>query len=640
VRILILRQFYPPEPTTLGPELAKTLQQKGHDVTVLTGFPNYPSGKLYPGYHLQPGMREEIEGIPVVRVPLYPDHSRSGMRRILNYVSFAISSSLLGPLLIHKPDAIFVYHPPLTVGIPAWILSRLWRVPFLYQVQDMWPETLAATGMLNNRRVINLVGRFADWVYGQANAICVISPGFRENLIQKGVSPAKIHLIPNWVDPETYYPAQPDPELAQDLGLDNRFNIMFAGNIGEAQGLETVLVAARALRHIPQVQFVFVGSGVALPRLQEEARDLTNVRFLGRYPAASMPALYALADVLLVHLKDDPLFRITIPHKILSYMASGKPILAAVAGDAADVVTEAKAGLACPPQDAQMLSDTVERMYHMEPEKLKEMGNRGREAARSIYSRDRLVGQIEAVLHSMVKGIRMPRHIAFTTEHSESQTESPKIARNSFYCRYIKPALDVSLALLAIILFVPIMSAVAIAVRLQLGTPVLFRQQRPGLHGKPFTILKFRTMSNACDADGRRLPDTERLTSLGRFLRAASLDELPELFNVLKGEMSLVGPRPLRIEYLPLYTAQQQRRHDVRPGITGWAQINGRNQLSWEAKFEMDIRYVEHYSFNLDLRILAMTVAQVLQRKGINAPGHATMPRFSGSENLEVGPDA
>lgn len=404
MRILILRQFYPPEPTTLGPELAKTLQGNGHDVTVLTGFPNYPSGELYPGYRLCPWMKEELDGIPIVRVPLYPDHSRSGIRRVLNYMSFALSSSLLGPLLLRKPDVIFVYHPPLTVGIPAWTLSRLWRVPFLYQIQDMWPETLAATDMLHNQRVLDLVATFAKWVYARAGAICVISPGFRDNLIQKGVPSEKIHLVPNWVDTDTYYPAQPDPELAQELGLGDRFNVMFAGNIGEAQGLETALAAAHSLQDLPEVQFVFVGDGVALRRLEDQAQDLDNVRFLGRYPVASMPGLYALADVLLVHLKDDPLFRITIPHKILSYMASGKPILAAVAGDAATAVTKAGAGLACAPQDAQALADTVRRFYHMDSAEREALGRNGLVAAHTTYARDQLVGRIEAVLQSLIEG--------------------------------------------------------------------------------------------------------------------------------------------------------------------------------------------------------------------------------------------
>ena len=176
-----------------------------------------------------------------------------------------------------------------------------------------------------------------------------------------------------------------------------------------------------------------------------------------------------------------------------------------------------------------------------------------------------------------------------------------------------------------------LIAVIALLVRIRLGKPVLFRQLRPGLHGQPFTLLKFRTMLEALDTNGSPLPDAERLTAFGHFLRRWSLDELPELYNVLRGDMSLVGPRPLLMEYLPLYTAEQARRHDVRPGLTGWAQVNGRNAIGWDQKFAFDLWYVDHASLSLDLRILWLTVRNVFTRHGISAEGEATMPRFTGS---------
>ncbi len=193
-----------------------------------------------------------------------------------------------------------------------------------------------------------------------------------------------------------------------------------------------------------------------------------------------------------------------------------------------------------------------------------------------------------------------------------------------------KRPLDVSLASVGLLLMSPLLLGLALLVRLKLGSPVLFTQQRPGLHGKPFTIYKFRTMTDARDNEGNLLPDAERLTHFGRFLRSTSFDEIPELFNVLKGDMSLVGPRPLLMEYLPLYTEEQARRHEVHPGITGWAQINGRNTISWEEKFALDVWYVEHCSFWLDLKIIALTIWKVLRREGINHKGEATMSEFMG----------
>lgn len=195
----------------------------------------------------------------------------------------------------------------------------------------------------------------------------------------------------------------------------------------------------------------------------------------------------------------------------------------------------------------------------------------------------------------------------------------------------MKRCLDLALLALSAPIWVPLMCAVAIAVHLKLGSPVLFRQPRAGLHGQQFELLKFRSMSNALDAHGRLLPDEQRLTHFGRWLRSTSLDELPQLFNILRGDMSLVGPRPLLMQYLPRYTAEQARRHDVRPGVTGWAQVNGRNAVSWEEKFRLDVWYVDNRSVWLDLKILWRTLRGVWARQDISAPGHATMPEFMGS---------
>ena len=191
-----------------------------------------------------------------------------------------------------------------------------------------------------------------------------------------------------------------------------------------------------------------------------------------------------------------------------------------------------------------------------------------------------------------------------------------------------KRSLDLALTLLALLALSPVLAVLALLVRLRLGAPVLFRQPRPGLGGRPFTIYKFRTMTNARDAAGRFLSDAERLTKFGRFLRSTSLDELPELINVLKGEMSLVGPRPLMVRYLECYTPEQARRHEGRPGITGWAQVNGRNALTWEEKFRLDVWYVDHISFWLDLKIMALTAWKIIRREGISQPGQATMEEF------------
>jgi sugar transferase EpsL len=204
------------------------------------------------------------------------------------------------------------------------------------------------------------------------------------------------------------------------------------------------------------------------------------------------------------------------------------------------------------------------------------------------------------------------------------------------YSRGLKRTLDITLVLCSAPLLVPLFAVTACLVRVVLGTPVLFRQERPGLNGRPFPLLKFRSMTDARGTNGEVLPDGERLTTFGRFLRSTSLDELPELINVLRGEMSLVGPRPLLTEYLALYNAEQRRRHEVRPGITGWAQVNGRNRVTWEDKFNLDVWYTQHLSFFLDVRILAQTLLSVIRRDGVEFPGLDSMPFFRGSEDHET----
>ena len=403
MRILLLTQWYPPEPQKILSDLSETLQAFGHEVTVLTGFPNYPSGKLYPGYRLRLRLHETMNGVNVIRVPLYPDHSASAVKRSLNFLSFMASVSLIGPWLVSKPDVVYVFCPPLTLACPGWLISRLFRAPLACEIQDMWPETLQATGMMNRPSILRLIALMGRWFYRRNAVIRVISPGFRDNLLSKGVPAEKIRCIPNWVDTDFYRPQEYDRELAEKLQLAGRFNVMYAGAIGRAQGLEVAIDAAKSLQDLPDVQFVLVGDGTDLSSLQDAARatGLSNVKFLGRYPESFMGRLFSIADVLLVHLRDEPLFRITIPHKAYTYMAVGKPVLAAVAGDTASAIASADAGLVCPPGNPDLLAATVRKLHAMGPAERKRMGENGRRAAIRSFSRDTVVRQIEGMLESI-----------------------------------------------------------------------------------------------------------------------------------------------------------------------------------------------------------------------------------------------
>jgi glycosyltransferase involved in cell wall biosynthesis len=381
VRILLLTQWCDPEPTFKGLLFARELAARGHDVEILTGFPNYPGGKVYPGYRIRPWVREQIDGISILRVPLYPSHDKSALRRVLNYASFAISAALIGTVLIQKPDVVYVYHPPATIGLAATVISFLLNVPFLYDIQDLWPDTVTLSGMMSSALAGRLLGKWCTFVYRRSRHIVVLSPGFKQQLVRRGVPPEKIDVIYNWCDETTIQPTVADDELASRLGLSDGFNVMFAGTMGTGQALDAILDSAAICRQtVPQVRFVFVGGGVERNRLEKKASDLglTNVRFLARQPMSAMGAILGLADVLLVHLKDDPLFRITIPSKTQAYMASGKPILMGVRGDAAQLVTQSGAGLVCEPENPTSVAEMVARFARMSPEERCSMGKAGK----------------------------------------------------------------------------------------------------------------------------------------------------------------------------------------------------------------------------------------------------------------------
>ena len=381
MRILILSQFFAPEPNLKGLRFARELRRRGHEVEVLTGFPNYPGGRLYPGYRVRPWRREIIDGITVNRVALYPSHDKSAVRRVANYASFALSATVLGPLLTKKPDIVYVYHPPGTVGLPAMALKALHGCPLVYDIQDLWPDSVTSSGMMSNRWLTKILDRWCRLIYSRVDRIVVLSPGFRDTLIQRGVSAKKIDVIYNWTDETPPQGIRCDDNRRRELGLAGRFNIVFAGTMGLVQKLDVVLEAARiCAATVPDAQFVFVGGGVDKSRLEQRAAkmQLPNTLFLPRQPMEAIGAILSMADVLLVHLQDDPLFHITIPSKTQAYLAAGRPILMAVAGDAAELVTRAGAGLTCPPENAAAMAAAVKRLREHDPAELDAMGADGK----------------------------------------------------------------------------------------------------------------------------------------------------------------------------------------------------------------------------------------------------------------------
>jgi glycosyltransferase involved in cell wall biosynthesis len=406
----MLTQFFDPEPHSKGLSFARELARRGHEVEVLTGFPNYPGGKVYSGYRVRPWQREVMDGIPVNRVALYPSHDTSAARRVANYISFAVSASAIGPFVIKRPDVIHVYHPPGTMGLPAMVLRALRGAPVVYDIQDLWPDTVASSGMMGNRWALRALDRWCRLAYSRMDRIAVLSPGFRRALIARGVAADKIDVIYNWAEESRLDCAGQDESLKRELGMAGRFNVVFAGTMGLVQKLDAVLDAARiCAATVPNAQFVFVGGGVDKARLEQRAKEmqLPNTLFLPRQPREKVGEILAMADALLVHLKDDPLFHITIPSKTQAYLAVGRPIVMAVAGDAADLIEQSRAGITCPPENPAALAAAVEQLNRLAPSERQTMGARGKEFYDKHLSLRVGVKQFEDVFQAAIRGKRM-----------------------------------------------------------------------------------------------------------------------------------------------------------------------------------------------------------------------------------------
>lgn len=408
LRTLFITQRFDPEPGFMhGLPLAKWLQMRKHAVKVVTGFPNYPIGKIYPGYHMQLCQHEDMGGVSVFRVPLYASHDKSAIRRFASYTSFATTATTIGLPLVREADVAYVYHPAPTVGMPAMVFKTLCSVPFVYHIADMWPDTVLSSDMLAaglTRQVVEgLLSSWCNLVYQQASSITVLSPGFKRMLVERGVPAEKIHVIYNWADDTVFQPVPRDPALAEKLGFHGRFNVVYAGNLGNFQGLDTVIRAAARLKEFPEIQIVLIGTGLAEHSLQTLAQELEahNILFMEHQPYREMPKINSLADVLLIHLKDLPFFSSTIPGKTQAALASGRPILMAVRGDASDLVQKAGAGLTSTPQDDAEMAHTILQFYHMERDQREAMGASGRAFYERELSLDIAANRLDSLLREV-----------------------------------------------------------------------------------------------------------------------------------------------------------------------------------------------------------------------------------------------
>jgi len=406
MRILIVSQYFWPESFRIN-DLALALKERGHQVSVLTGFPNYPAGIVFEGYGWSSIGRSDYEGITLFRVPLFGRRQGRSWQLALNYLSFVLSASLLGPFLCRdKYDVIFVFEPsPFTVGIPAMLLRWLKKAPMIFWVQDLWPESVVATGGIRSLRLVGLIGKMVRSIYRRCDRVLVQSRGFVEPAKVAGAPDGRIEYFPNWAE-AIYRPVELEASAPERVKFPNGFNILFAGNLGAAQSLETLISAADKLRDEPDIHWLILGDGREKSWLREKISELgleRTVHLLGRFPVEEMPRYFSLADLLLVTLRRDPIFTLTIPSKVQSYLACGKPIIGAINGEGAKVIEESGAGLAVPAEDSDALAESVLKLYRLPSEKLEEMGKQGMVYYERNFNRDNLVRRLEKIMTEVRK---------------------------------------------------------------------------------------------------------------------------------------------------------------------------------------------------------------------------------------------
>ncbi len=404
VKILLITQYFWPESFRIN-DLAAGLVERGHRVTVLTGLPNYPGGKFFDGYGYGGPYHEEYRGMQVLRVPLIPRGEGGGLRLALNYLTFALAATILAPLRCRgEYDCILVYEPsPVTVCIPAVALRALKRAPLLFWIQDLWPESLSATGAIKAPWILRLVEKLVRFLYRHSDRILIQSRAFAAPLIAMGADAARIRYFPNSAE-SLYQPAAGASHGAPEPAMPAGFRVMFAGNIGAAQDFETILAAAELLKAETSIQWLVLGDG----RLRDwVAREIdkrgmqATVHLLGRHPTEAMPRFFAQADAMLVTLRKAPIFALTLPAKVQSYLACAKPIIAALDGEGARVVTEAGAGIAVPAGDPAALANAVRELARLDANERQAMGASGRAYFEQHFEREMLLSRLEGWMQEL-----------------------------------------------------------------------------------------------------------------------------------------------------------------------------------------------------------------------------------------------
>ncbi len=399
MKVLIFTNHFWPENFRIN-DLALGLVEKGHEVTVISSIPNYPEGKYFPGYGVFKKRWENYRGINIRRIPIIPRGNGSSIRLFINYISSAVSFCLHAPFVGRKKyDVIFIFETsPATIGLPAVIVKWLYRIPIVLWVLDLWPESLSATGAVKNKGILAVIKQSIRLIYSNSDRVLVSSRGFKQSIEAIGGYRGTIDYFPNWVEPEI---VSPNGCQAPKIELPNGFRILFTGNVGAAQDFESIIASADMLRNHQDIHWLIVGNGRMMDWVREEVekRGLEKqFHLLGRYPLESMSYFYSVADALLLPLRKDPIFELTAPGKLQSYMSAGLPILAALDGEGANIVSEAGCGVVCNASDPASLTAGILSLVQMSATERQEMGRAGAKFCSTHFCRETLFDELERTL--------------------------------------------------------------------------------------------------------------------------------------------------------------------------------------------------------------------------------------------------
>lgn len=404
MKIVYLSQFYYPEPHSIHKELAETLASYGHEVTVVTAYPNYPLGKIYNGWKQRLfGEWESINGVSVLRCPIWPDHSKSILFRGLHFLSFTLSSMFLTLFRVPKPDVFLVHHPPPSLAITACLFNRGKKCPYVFRMADLWPEFIAGAGVSRSRRLMKVVEFFMRFVYRNSSNIVVPAPGFKRRLLAKGLPENKITVVHNYADETVYFPCARDKELQRQLNIkDTDKIILYAGNIGAPQRIDVLIDAMKIIESRNDIKIFIIGDGSCKKDLVQKCLNLNikSVVFFNQMLPEEVNRYYSIADALFIQLEDQPIWSDNIPSKVYAYMLSGRPIIAALKGDGAEVISAANGGYTCEPCNAREIADCIMRIADLSTQERQSMGMNNYKYVINNYRKDLVIKKIEYILKS------------------------------------------------------------------------------------------------------------------------------------------------------------------------------------------------------------------------------------------------